>query len=77
MKKDIVNIVKILGIGCSEILMDIELTGCVINSVELVYPNTIIIHKFSDDIDFEFNLEDFDYVDQRIIHNVLSLYLYN
>ena len=77
MKEELINIIKILGVGCLEIVLDIQLSSFVANSVELVEPNTIIVHRLTDEIDYELAYDDLEYSDRRIIYNTLSIYVYN
>lgn len=78
MKEELINIIKILGIGCTEIIIDIETDFITINSVEYFEPDEIILHYFKDDeLDIEINFDDLEYEYQRLVYNLLSIHLYN
>lgn len=77
MKEELINIIRILGIGCSEIVLDIDLSNFTINSIELIEPDTLVVHRFIDDLDYELFWDDLTYSDRRTIYQVLSIYVYN
>ena len=78
MKDEIINIIRILGIGSNEILLDIDLTIVVTNSIEFREPDEIILHHFDkDDYDYELNYDDIDEVYQKLLWRSLSVLIYN
>jgi len=78
MKKKISQIIKILGIGLSELVIDIELDTVTINSVELsLSEKKIYLHIFNDDIDIEMDFDDMTKENQEIILKKLSELIYN
>lgn len=78
MKDELINIIRILGVGSNEILLDIDLDIMIINSIEFVEPNDIILHSFDDEgYDYELNYDDLDDIYQKHIWRVLSLLIYN
>lgn len=77
MKGEIIKILKILGIGCTELLIDIELKSFIINSIELLNNDKIILHVFVDDYDIEVDFDDVDDIEKMTIYQTLSPFLYN
>lgn len=78
MKKKVRDLIKILGIGANELILDIDLGDTVFNSIELNEElDLIILHKFEEeDLDYEYNFEDLDEEKQLIIYKNLSI-IYN
>lgn len=76
-KSDLINIIKILAVNCTEILIDIDIESFTINSIELDDDDTIILHSFIDDMDLEFLYDDISTKDQLVIHQTLCSLLYN
>lgn len=80
MKKKVVNIIKILGIGLNEIVIDIDLSLGTFNSIEWVNSeNKIWLHMFHEDHDIQisFDFDDLDKRDKYTIHTLLSSIAYN
>ena len=80
MKKKVINMIKILGIGLTELIMDITLSEATFNSIEWVKEDDIIwLHIFreDDDIQVSFDYEDLPEDDQLHIYMLLSSILYN
>lgn len=79
MKKKVIQIIKILGIGLNELIIDIELESITINSIEWSPDdNNVYLHVFDeDDIDLEFNFDELPKNDQSIIFTQLSQITYN
>ena len=78
MKDKLVVIIKILGIGLNELIIDIDLKDIVINSIEWEpSENKIYLHIFSDDMDIEMDFDDMSNDNQQIIFNKLSQIMYN
>lgn len=76
MKGDVIDIIKILGISFSEIIIDIELSEFVINTLELV-DDDVVVHIFVQDMDIQIEFDDLLEIDQRKILKTLSILTYN
>ena len=76
MKEELINNIKILGVGCDEIIIDIDLDIVIINSVEL-RDDDIILHSFSNDLDFEIFFDDIDPKMKKRIYTAICSLLYN
>ena len=58
-KKKLVSLIKYLGITIDEVVVDIILDDVIFNSIEWrKKSNQIILHKFVDDLDYEFNYDE-------------------
>ena len=58
-KKKLVSIVKYLGITIDEVVVDIIVDEVVFNSIEWRRKgNQVILHKFIDKFDYEFNYDE-------------------
>ena len=80
MKKKVVKIIKVLGIGLNEIIIDIDLSLGVFNSIEWVNSeNKIWLHMFHEDHDIQisFDFDDLDNRDKNTVHTLLSSIAYN
>ena len=79
MKKKVIQIIKILGIGLNELIIDIELESITINSIEWSPDdNKVYLHVFEeDDVDLEFNFDELPKPDQKTIFTQLSQITYN
>jgi hypothetical protein len=77
MKGDLISIIKILGVGFKEIVMDIDLTEFSINSIEIDIRDNIILHSFNSNIDVETPFDELSLEDQKIILKKLKSLLYN
>ena len=78
MKKEIVKIIKIVGINFNEIFIEINTgNGVVYNSIEYREPNDIILHIFADDMDIESKWEDLTMSQRREVLKVIRPLLYN
>jgi hypothetical protein len=73
---ELIHIIKILGVGYDEILIDIDLSNFTINSIELDGGN-IIIHIFNGVLDLHINYEDLDENDRQKILTSLKNLIYN
>jgi hypothetical protein len=80
MKKKVAKIVQILGIGLTEIIIDIDLSLGTFNSVEWVKSeNKVWLHMFheDDDIQISFDFDDLDKIDKYIVYTLLASIAYN
>jgi len=79
MKRKVAKMVLIMGIGLSELIIDIETSVALFNSVEYVKSeNKIWMHIFEED-DLELSV-DFDHLckeDKMLIYLTLASILYN
>lgn len=79
MKHEIINMIKILGIGMSELIMDFDLDSIIFNSIE--WDNTdnkVYLHIFEDDdFDITYDFDDLDVDTQMEIYITLASILYN
>jgi hypothetical protein len=77
MKEEIINIIKILGVGCKEIILGIESGNIIIDSIELLENDDILIHHFEGELDFEIYFDDIELDKQLEIYYTLNSLLYN
>jgi hypothetical protein len=80
MKRKISKIIKILGIGLTELVIDIDLSLGTFNSIEWIKSeNKIWLHMFheDDDIQISFDFDDLDKIDKYIIYTLLASIAYN
>ena len=79
MKHEIINMIKILGIGMSELIMDFDLDSIIFNSIE--WDNTdnkVYLHIFEEDeFDITYDFDDLDIDAQMEIYITLASILYN
>jgi len=58
-KSNLVSLIKYLGITIDEVVIDIILDDVIFNSIEWrKKSNQVILHKFVDDLDYEFNYDE-------------------
>lgn len=76
MKKEVINIIKIVGINLNEIFVEINTGTTVFNSIEL-RGDDVILHIFYEDMDIESNWNDLTMKQRKQILNVLRPLLYN
>ena len=77
MKKKVKDLIRILGIGLNELVIDINLDEVTFNSIEWDEENNkIILHKFEDDLDYEFDFEELTDDQQMMVYKILSV-IYN
>ena len=76
MKKKVKDLIKNLGIGLNELVIDINLDEVTFNSIECEENNKIILHKFEDDLDYEFDFEELTDDQQMMVYKILSV-IYN
>lgn len=78
MKKSIINLIKILGIGLYEIIIDIELNNMTFNSIEWVKEeDKIYLHLFKDEYDYSYDFDDLEENQKILIYYKLSMIAYN
>ena len=80
MKKKIANMILIMGIGLTELIMDIELSFAVFNSIEYVKAENKIylyIMKEDEDLEISYDFDDLDKDDKLRVYVSLASILYN
>lgn len=80
MKKKVIKLIQILGIGLNELVIDIELSFITFNSIEWIRgENKIYLHILDayDDLELSFDFDDLSKEDKREIFNILSAIAYN
>lgn len=70
MKDQIKYLIKILGEGIDELVLDIEVDGFMFNSIELD-DEEIYLHVFREDFDYIFEFTELSENDQSIIYSIL------
>lgn len=75
MKEKIIELIKILGIGITELVIDIDLSLGNFNTIEWNRKkNKVYLHIFlEDDIDISVDFEELPHDDQMIIYKALSV----
>jgi|688.fasta_scaffold2120092_1 hypothetical protein len=78
MKEKVRDLIKILGIGLHELVIDINIGGVIFNSIEWVEEEEIILlHIFDDDeMDYFIDFEELSTESQIVIYKSLSI-IYN
>lgn len=80
MKRKVAKIIQILGIGLTEIIIDIDLSLGTFNSVEWIKSeNKVWLHMFheDDDIQISFDFDDLDKIDKYVVYTLLASIAYN
>jgi hypothetical protein len=80
MKRKIIKIIRILGIGYNELVIDIETNFGTFNSIEWVKEgNKIWLHMFTEDDDFQlsYDFDDLEEDDKYLIYLFLSSIAWN
>ncbi len=76
MKEELINIIKILGIGLVELYVEIDLGFLYIHSIEYdKNSESIILHNFVDDLDLEYDYDDLEEDEKKYIFSLLSAFL--
>lgn len=79
-KNKIIVLIKILGIGLNELVIDIDLDCGVFESIELEGVDKIYLHIFEDneneELDMTFDFDDLTESDQLKVYNRLAI-IYN
>lgn len=71
-KSEVISIIVQLGIDETELIFDIKLKKIIFNSIEWVKKsNQVILHKFIDDNDYEYNFDELPKEIKKEIHNIL------
>jgi len=71
-KIEIISIIVQLGIDETELIFDIKLKKIIFNSIEWVKKsNQVILHKFIDDNDYEYNFDELPKEIKNEIHNIM------
>ena len=71
-KSEIISIIVQLGIDETELIFDIKLKKIIFNSIEWVKKsNQVILHKFIDDNDYEYNFDELPKEIKNEIHNIM------
>jgi hypothetical protein len=77
MRNKIINLIKLLGFGLNELLMDISLPMGEFNSVEWdVESNKVFLHIFQDDLDIVVDFDEIDEESQLQLYKILAI-IYN
>ena len=80
MKKKVANMVRIMGIGLNELVIDFQTSVATFNSIEWIKSeNKLYLHIFRDDdeIQISFDFDDLSKDDKLEIYVILSSILYN
>ncbi len=80
MKKKVIKIIQILGIGLTELIIDIDLSIGTFNSIEWSKSeNKVWLHMFHDegDIQISVDFDDLDKDDKYEIYTLLASITYN
>ena len=73
-RKKVIRLINDIGLGVSEIIIDLPLSFDTFNTIEL-NNNVIILHKFNDDLDYTTEFDDLDDEDKLEVYKLLYLYL--
>jgi hypothetical protein len=78
MKKKIIKLIRILGIGIDELVLNLDLDSASFDSIEWDREeNKIYLHIFGeDDLDISFDFDELSEKDHQDIYNILSI-IYN
>ena len=78
MKKEVIRIIKIVGINFNEIFINIDTgNGVTYNSIEYREPNDVILHILTENMDIESNWLDLTIAQKREVLKVIKPLLYN
>lgn len=73
-RKKVIRLINDIGLGVSEIIIDLPLSFETFNTIEL-NNNIIILHKFVDELDYTTDFDDLDDEDKLEVYKLLYLYL--
>ena len=79
MKRKVARMIMIMGIGLMEIVIDIETSVAIFNSIEYVKEeNEVYLHMFAGgDLDLSYDFDDLDKDDKLLVYITLASILYN
>lgn len=80
MKKKVAKMILIMGIGLTELIVDLDLGIAIFNTIEYVKSeNKIYLHIFHEDEDMEltYDFDDLDKEDKYLVYITLASILYN
>jgi hypothetical protein len=78
MKREIIKIVRIMGICTTELVMDFELSIGIFNTIEwMKEDNSLWLHAFEGDLQMSVDFDDLERDDKMEIYVVLRSILYN
>jgi len=79
MKKKVADMILIMGIGMTELIMDIDTSIAVFNSIEYSkVDKKVWLHMFAGvDLDLSYDFDDLDDIDQMAVYVALASILYN
>lgn len=73
-RKKVIRLINDIGLGVSEIIIDLPLSFDTFNTIELSN-NLIILHKFNDELDYTTDFDDLYDEDKLEVYKFLYLYL--
>ena len=73
-RRKVIRLINDIGLGVSEIIIDLPLSFDTFNTIELSN-NLIILHKFNDVLDYTTDFDDLDDEDKLEVYKFLYLYL--
>jgi hypothetical protein len=73
-RKKVIRLINDIGLGVSEIIIDLPLSFETFNTIEL-NNNSITLHKFNDVLDYTTDFDDLDDDDKLEVYKLLYLYL--
>lgn len=77
MKKEIINIIKLVGINFKEIIVDIQIGDVIYHSVQLLDEKSIILHSFQEKSNIECNWNNLTIAQKKKVLKTLKPFLYN
>lgn len=80
MKRKVAKMILIMGIGLTELIVDLDLSIARFNSIEYIRSEKkIYLHIFheDDDIELSYDFDDLDKVDKYLVYICLASILYN
>lgn len=73
-RRKVIRLINDIGLGVSEIIIDLPLSFDTFDTIELDN-NTIILHKFVDELDYNTDFDELDDEDKLEVYKLLYLYL--
>lgn len=75
-KNKVKNLIKLLGMGINEIVLDMKIGDTEFNSIELIEEiDQIILHIFEDDYDYYYEFDSLTIDEKKDVYNTLSVIL--